>query len=70
MIEEKASKVPRKRDPGCLQVLEDIVIPAGTILRQESGKAGVFLCDVGLTGKLSVTLPPGVHCSRYKRVVA
>jgi hypothetical protein len=67
---ETVSKGPKKRDPTCLQVLDDIVIPTGTILRQDPGKPDVFSCDVGLVGKLSVTLKPGDIHSRYKRVIA
>jgi hypothetical protein len=46
MIEEKSKikKGPAKRNPASYQVTRDIVIPAGTILRWQSGSK--FGCGV------------------------
>ena len=61
---------PKKRDPTCLQTQEDIVIHKGTILRQATGKPGVFKCPVGLTGELVVTMESGIPTTLYKKVIA
>lgn len=61
---------PKKRDPACLQTTHAILIPAGTILRQEHGKAGVFSCPAGF-GTFTVTDEAGqAHPDTYKRVIA
>lgn len=64
------SKGPKRRDPVCFQTLHAILIPAGTILRQESGKDGAFTCP--LSGGVFSVL--GTDASQapdtYKRVVA
>lgn len=66
---ETVSKGPKKVDPTCLQVQHAILIPAGTILRQEAGKAGVFSCPVAY-GIFKVTREAGeADPSTYKRVV-
>lgn len=67
---DTVSKGPRNRDAACLQTQADIVIPAGTILRQEPGKPDVFKCPVGLVGELAVTMKAGDVHSHYKRVIA
>lgn len=67
----QASKGPKKRDPACLQLQQDIVIPRGTILRQEPGKQGVFRCPVGTLGDLCITLKPGENgAPDYRQVIA
>jgi hypothetical protein len=43
-LRDIAGKGPKKRDPACVQLQADIVIPRGTILRQEPGKQGTFKC--------------------------
>lgn len=40
MTDKPISKGPKKRNPVCYQVLHDIVIPAGTILRHADDKRG------------------------------
>lgn len=40
------SKGPKKRDSASFQTQHAILIPAGTMLRQEPGKAGTFTCPV------------------------
>jgi hypothetical protein len=68
--ENISSKGPKKRDSACYQVLHDIVIPAGTILRQQHGLAEDFGCVVAggifRVGGPTATDKPGT----YKRVVA
>jgi hypothetical protein len=60
---------PKKRDPACFQTQHAILIPAGTILRQEPGKPG-FSCPVAF-GVFSVTDADGqAHPETYKRVIA
>lgn len=62
--------VPGRRDERCLQVLTAIVIPAGTILRQEAGKPGVFSCPCEGT-TISLTVPAGTEApAGFKQVVA
>lgn len=61
---------PKKRDPTCLQLAHAILIPAGTILRQEPGKEGTFSCPTAkgaftVTRANAETLP-----ETYKKVVA
>lgn len=47
MKDEKIrNRGPKKRDPACLQVQHDIVIPKGTILRHPAGGTGTFECGV------------------------
>lgn len=61
---------PKKRDPACFEVQHAILIPKGTILRQEPGKPGVFTCPAGY-GTFSVTDEIGrEHPDTYKRVIA
>lgn len=70
MIDKTASKSPKKRDPAALQVQHTILIPAGTILRQEAGKPGVFTCPVS-HGTFTVTdEAASADPSTYKRVIA
>ena len=70
MIENnrKAKRGPPRRDETCYQVLSDIVIPAGTILR-DVGK-GNFGAPVGLDGDFLISPKPGKIPSGFKRVVA
>ena len=72
MIENnrKAKRGPPRRDETCYQLLHDIVIPAGTILR--SHKDHVYEAPYGACGKFSINTEPNAHIPRemYKRVVA
>lgn len=64
------SKGPKKRDPTCYQTQHTILIPAGTILRQEFGGAGVFDCPAA-NGKFSVRLVDAeAHPDTFKKVIA
>lgn len=68
------SKGPKKRDAACLRVQHDIVIPAGTILRQEPGSKislfSTFSCPVGF-GRFVVTDESAQdHADVFKRVIA
>lgn len=50
MIEKPLSKGPKKRNPECYQLQRDIVIPAGTILRQaadQRGGSAYVECPIG-----------------------
>lgn len=61
---------PKKRDPACFQTVHAILIPMGTVLRQEPGKPGVFTCPAGF-GTFTVTEQDGAaHPDTYKRVIA
>jgi len=67
-----------KRDPVCYQTQQDIVIPAGTILRQaanERGGKGYVECVIGFgadfTGDLVVQVHADAEASGYfKKVIA
>lgn len=64
------SKGPKKRDPTCFQVLEDIVIPKGTILRRDHSPGRPFSCAVA-HGAFSVSEDVAAQIpSTYKRVIA
>lgn len=64
------SKGPKRRDPACFQTQHAILIPAGTILRQESGKPGTFSCPVA-HGAFTVDLKAGEAASdTFKKVIA
>jgi hypothetical protein len=61
---------PKKRDPMCFQTLHAILIPAGTILRQDPGKEGTFTCPVA-HGVFSVDRAASeAHPDTFKKVVA
>lgn len=70
--------LPAKRDPTSYQTLHDIVIPAGTILRQaanERGGRGSVECPVGhgkdFTSFLVVQVHPDAEASGYfKKVIS
>jgi hypothetical protein len=63
------SKGPKKRDPTCFQTKHAILIPAGTILRQDAGRPGTFSCPVA-HGVFSVSGDvAGEIFETYKRVV-
>lgn len=78
MTEVKASKGPKKRDPVCYQLQRDIVIPAGTILRQAAagrGGSGSVECPVGhgkdFTSNLVVQVCLDAEMSTdFKKVIA
>lgn len=61
------SKGPKRRDETCYQVLQDIVIPAGTILRADG--QGNFMCLLA-GGKFTIGDRDAAISIRYKRVVA
>lgn len=66
---ETISKGPKKRDPTCFQTLHAILIPAGTILRQESGKTGTFTCPVA-HGIFTVDRDAGeANSDTFKKVI-
>lgn len=69
-LRSAASKGPKKRDPACLQVQADIVIPKGTILRQEPGKQGKFSCGASYGNFTIEGLDAHQHADLYKMVVA
>lgn len=61
---------PKKRDPACFEVQHAILIPKGTILRQDPGKPGVFTCPVA-HGVFTVLDEAGrTHPDTFKRVIA
>lgn len=72
MIDEKttASKGPQKRDPTCYQLQHAIILPAGTILRQDPGKAGVFSAPVAHGAFTIAGDVARDHPDTFKRVVA
>lgn len=61
---------PKKRDAACFEVQHAILIPTGTILRQEPGKPGVFTCPVAF-GAFAVTdQAASAQPDTYRRVIA
>lgn len=67
---ETISKGPKKRDAACLQVRYDIVIPAGTILRQDPGKEGTFSCVLA-GGKFVIDRTAAdAHEGSFRQVIA
>lgn len=72
MIEndKKIKRGPPKHDPACYQVLHDIVIPAGTILR--SYKAHVYEAQIGSCGKFLIDTEHGIYVPSdiFKKVIA
>lgn len=64
------AKGPKKRDPACYQTQHVILIPAGTILRQEPGTAGVFTCPVAFGIFTIEGTAAAQHPDDYKRVIA
>lgn len=57
-----------RRDPTCYRVEQDIVIPAGTILRHAGGND--FAAPVG-HGEFLISMAPGAAVpAEFKRVVA
>lgn len=67
---DTVSKGPKKRDPTCFQTQHAILIPAGTTLRQDSGKAGVFTCPVA-HGIFTVDRDAGeANPDTFKKVLA
>lgn len=64
------SKGPKRRDETCYQVLHDIVIPAGTILRSYGQHS--FEAQIGSCGKFSISdeHPADVPTDAFRRVVA
>lgn len=62
------SKGPKRRDETCYQVLHDIVIPAGTILRHRGGNN--FGCEVTHGDFLLVRDSADAHPNKFNRVIA
>ena len=61
---------PKKRDPACLQLQQDIIIPRGTILRQEPGKQGTFKTHASF-GNFSIEgIDAHQHADIYRLVTA
>lgn len=70
----KIRKTPPTRNPACYQTQHDIVIPAGTVLRNVAGTDD-YSAPLGLgntQANLSITVKPGVilPAGTLKRVVA
>lgn len=63
------SKGPKRRDETCLEVRHDIVIPAGTILRQEPGKPAAFSCELS-GGKFVFDGDASAFAGSFRKVVA
>lgn len=63
------SKGPKRRDETCLEVRHDIVIPAGTILRQDAGKPGTFSCELS-GGKFVFAGDVSAYTGSFRKVVA
>jgi hypothetical protein len=71
MIEKAVTnRGPKKRDPTCLEVRYDITIPAGTILRQEPGKAGTFVCVLAGGRFVIENDSAAAHEGSFRRVIA
>jgi len=67
MIENsKIKKGPPKHNPVCYQTLQDVVIPAGTILRHDGY---LFGCGVS-GGNFSITESAGDTLNIFKKVIA
>lgn len=67
---ETISKGPKRRDPACYQTQHSIVIPAGTILRQDPGKPGTFSCPVAYGKFVLDESDAKAWTDTYKRVIA
>lgn len=67
---DTVSKGPKKRDPTCFQTQHAILIPAGTVLRQEPGKEGVFTCPVAYGVFTLDRTAAEAHPNDYKKVIA
>lgn len=64
------SKGPKRRDPACFQTRHDIIIPAGTLLRQDPGREGIFAAPVA-QGIFSIKdMDAWAHVETYRKVVA
>jgi hypothetical protein len=64
------SKGPKKRDPACFETQHVIMIPAGTILRQQPGAANTFDCPVGF-GKFTIDRSVAeANPDTYRKVIA
>ncbi len=62
-------KGPKKRDPASFELRHAILVPAGTILRQEPGKPGKFSCPVAY-GAFSIDEEAAdAQPSTYRKVV-
>lgn len=60
-----------RRDPVCYQAERDIVIPAGTILRDTGdGKFGAMVGVAGMVGEFFISPKPGIAVEGFKRVIA
>lgn len=70
MIENQKTAIkkamPPKRDALCLETRHAILIPAGTMLRQE--KSGVFTCPVA-GGVFTFEANPDEYQGSYKKVM-
>lgn len=78
MTDKPISKGPKKHNPECYQLQRDIVIPAGTILRQaadQRGGRGYVECVVGhgrdFASNFVVQVHPDAEASGdFKKVIA
>jgi hypothetical protein len=59
--------MPARRDPTCLETRHAILIPAGTMLRQD--KPGVFTCPVA-GGVFTFSANPDEFQGSYKKVMS
>jgi len=65
---DTVSKGPKRRDPLSLQTIHALLIPAGTMLRQEPGKPGVFTCPLA-GGKFIFEGDPNAYQGSFKKVM-
>lgn len=66
---DKIKRGPPKHNPTCYQLQQDIVIPAGTILRRE--EPDMFGARVGPVGSFSIFIEPGDPTPEgFKKVIA
>ncbi len=67
---DEISKGPKRRDPACFEIQHAILIPVGTILRQEPGKEGTFSCPVAF-GEFRIGIATAeAHPDDYRKVIA
>lgn len=71
MIEKDiTNRGPKKRDPMCFELQHAILVPKGTILRQEAGKPDIFTCPVSGGVFTVTTVDAMIRTDTYKRVIA
>lgn len=72
MIEKDKIKkaMPGRRDPTCFELQHAIIIPKGTMLRQDPGRAGAFSCPVAGGAFIVEAVIANEERGTYKRVVS